>query len=212
MKKIILFTLLIFSFFSAFAQYGYRDSNRIGVFFGLNQFSLKTNNFYSKSDLGWNAGLSLRGNFYNNWDMVYGMQFSQNNFSVQTKNLISEPENVKYKLSSAQLSLQLSYIIVENYLSVEFGSILQFNGKFSLDSLKENNSISGTSLQAKDIQEISKLNFYPAIGITAGIKYLRFNFQYQYGLNNFLEIKNNSETQNFKGHVGILSANMIVYL
>ena len=81
-----------------------------------------------------------------------------------------------------------------------------------MDSKEENNSITGTSLQVKDIQEISKFNFYPAVGVSAGVKHLRFNFQNQYGLNNFLEIINDSETQNLKGHVGILSANMIVYL
>jgi len=212
MIKSIALTLLFFCFSSAFAQYGYRDSNRIGIQFGLNQFSLNTSNFISVPELGWNAGLSLRGNFYNNWDMVYAMQFSQNNFSVQTNNFNSDAETIKYTVTSAQISLHLSYIVIENYLSIEFGPQVQFNGQLSLDSQKENNLISGTTFHAKDIQDISKFNFYPTVGFTAGIKQLRFNVQYHYGLNNFLQIKNNAESVHLNGNARIISLNMIVYL
>ena len=80
------FFSLIFGLYlmNGFAQYDYRDSNRIGISFGVNQYSLITKNFETKPELGWNGGLSIRGNFYNNWDMVYAMQFSENNFSVAT--------------------------------------------------------------------------------------------------------------------------------
>ena len=88
MKKFVLsFGFLLFTAFG-FAQYHYRNSNRIGIIAGINQFTLNTNNFDTKLETGWNAGLSLRGNFYNNWDMVYGIQFSENNFSVATDQLV----------------------------------------------------------------------------------------------------------------------------
>jgi hypothetical protein len=41
-------------------------------------------------------------------------------------------------------------------------------------------------LLVKDIQDISKFNFYPAV-VTAGVKHFRFNICYQYGINNMLE-------------------------
>jgi hypothetical protein len=37
--------------------------------FGVNQFSLNTNNFQTKPELG---GMRTFGKFYDNWDMVYG--------------------------------------------------------------------------------------------------------------------------------------------
>jgi hypothetical protein len=37
--------------------------------FGANQFTLNTKE--PKPGLGWNGGLSIRGNFYNNWFMVF---------------------------------------------------------------------------------------------------------------------------------------------
>jgi hypothetical protein len=51
-------------------------------------------------------------------------------------------------------------------LSIEFGPIVQVGGKFKSEYDKENNIISGPLV--KDIQDISKFNFYPAVGVTAG--------------------------------------------
>lgn len=194
------------------AQYKYQDSNRIGINFGVNQFMLNTNNFQTKAGIGWSGGLSMRGNYYNDWDMVYSMQFSQNNFSVATNSgFITEETN--YKLSSVQISLMASYKIVENHLSVEFGPLVQVNGKLSLEKDQENNVIAGTTLLAKDITAISQFNFYPVIGITAGVKHVRLNVSYQYGVNNILGNLNNKNLGvNFKGNPGILNGNLIIYL
>lgn len=201
---------------TVFAQYEYRDSNRIGVTFGVNQFTLYTNNFPTKSLNGWNAGLSTRGNFYNDWDMVYAIQFSENHFLVPTKKYSLANEDVKYTLSSAQISLQFSYKFIENHLSVEFGPIIQLNGKLKIDYDKENNIISGTALKAKDILDISKFNLYPTVGITTGVRHFRLNISYQYGLLNTLGNLNtlenpNTKGINFKGNSGILNGNLIIY-
>ena len=203
------FTLISMTVFS---QYNYRDSNRIGISFGVNQFTMNTNNFQTKPGTGWNGGLSMRGNFYDDWDMVYAMQFSENNFSVATNSgFISEDTN--YKLSSAQVSLLFSYKIVENHLSVEFGPLLEINGKLNVEKDQQNNIISGTTLLAKDIVDISQFNFYPVIGITAGVRHVRLNVSYQYGVNNMLGNLNSQNLGvNFKGNPGILNGNLIIYL
>ncbi len=213
MKKIGFTFLFIFISLAVFSQYGYRDSNRIGITLGVNQFSLNTNNFKTKPGSGWNGGLSMRGNFYNDWDMVYGMQFSENNFMVATNNLLSIKEDVNYKLSSAKISMLLSYVFIENQLTIEIGPTVQVNGKLNLDTNKENNIISGTALFAKDIIAISNVNFFPTIGITAGVKHLRANISYQYGINNmFGNLNNQNLGTNFKGNAGIINGNIILYL
>jgi hypothetical protein len=198
---------------NVFAQYEYRDSNRIGISFGVNQFTLNTTNFETKPGSGWNAGLSMRGNFYDDWDMVYAMQFSENNFTATTTSGFISNEAVNYKLSSVQISLMLSYKIIENHLSFEFGPLVQVNGKLNVEKGKENNIITGTTLLAKDIVDISTFNFYPVIGITAGVRHVRFNISYQYGINNMLGNLNNKNLgYSFKGNPGILNGNLIIYL
>jgi opacity protein-like surface antigen len=213
MKKIFLTAALLVAV-AASAQYGYRDSNRIGITVGINQFDLSTSNFSTKPGTGWNAGLSVRGNFYNDFDMVYAMQFSENNFSVATMNAALQHEDVEYKLPSAQISLMLSYKIVENHLSVEIGPMIQVNDKFKIDEdTNKTNTIVGTSLEAQDIVKISRFNFYPSVGITAGVRHFRANIQYQYGVTNILgNLNDDGLGVNFKGHAGILSGNLIIYL
>lgn len=213
MRKIAISIIFVFITLSVFSQYKYRDANRIGITAGVNQFSLYTNNFQTKAELGWNAGLSMRGNFYNNWDMIYGIQFSGNSFSVSTTSIPLVIEQVNYKLASGQLSLLASYKIIDSHLSIEVGPIIQVNGKLEIDSDKVNNVISGTTLLAKDIQDISKFNVYPMVGITFGMVHFRANISYQYGLNNILGNLNNQNLgYNFKGNAGILNGNLIIYL
>jgi hypothetical protein len=146
--------------------------------------------------------------------MVYAMQFSENNFTVATKNGFLKNEEVEYTLPSAQISLMFSYKIIESHLSVELGPVFQINGQFKIEEQYEENTINGTTLYAKDITDISNFNFYPAVGITAGVTHFRFNVQYQYGLTNMLDSLNNSETgiSDLKGNAGIVSGNLIVYL
>lgn len=213
MKKIYFTAVLLLFSILAFSQYEYRDSNRIGITFGVNQFTMNTNNFQTKPELGWNAGLSMRGNFYDDWDMVYSMQFSENNFLVSTSKFGFAYQDTNYKLASAQISLLLSYKFIENHLSLEFGPVVQINGKLKIDRENENNNISGTTLLAKDILDVSRFNFYPTVGITAGVRHFRANISYQYGINNmFANLNNKNLGANFKGNAGILNGNIILYL
>ena len=220
MKKIFFAAVLIGFSITASAQYGYRDSNMIGLFGGINQFSLNTKNFDIKPEMGWNVGLSVRGNYYNDFDMVYAMQFSENDFSVATHNASFQAEDVKFKMPSAQISLMLSYKIVADHLSIELGPLIQINDKLHIKDEDKTNTIDGAGLKytglpvyAEDIIQVSHFNFYPTGGITAGIRNLRVNVQYQYGVTNFLSKVNSAETgvHGFKGTASIVSGNLIVY-
>jgi hypothetical protein len=212
MKKLITTTALFFAVISAHAQYDDKDSNRIGIAGGINSFMLDTDNFEASPEMGWNIGLSVRGNFYNNWDMVYQLQFSENNFTVVTTNPILD-EDVKFKLSSAQVSLLLSYSLIENHLSVEFGPMFQINGKLTIPKDDEDNIVKGTTHTAEEITDISRFQFYPTIGVTAGLTHIRVNVTYQYGVTNVLnKLNDKGYPEDFKGHAGIVTGSLIIYL
>jgi hypothetical protein len=91
---------------------------------------LNTDNFQTTPDLGWNAGLSVRGNF-----MKTGTWFmhcsSVKIISVATRKLNIQNVDVNYKLASAQVSLQLSYVSSGKSFELEFGPIVQ-NGNLKL--------------------------------------------------------------------------------
>ncbi len=194
------------------AQYQYRDSNHIGIEAGINQTSLLTSDFDSKPLIGWNFGLSMRGNFYNDFDMIYAIQFSEHNTSIRTLNELAAVEDVKYKYSGAQISLMVSYKIVENHLSVELGPVLQVNGKLGLAENEKENTIGTSALKAGNIVDVNTFNLNLGVGATAGIRNLRLVLKYQYGVNNFFSRVNNDMNTDLKVHLGIVSASIVGYL
>ena len=173
-------TLVVFliSVSSVFAQRRFQEANGIGIIAGVNSAAIETSNFSTKLGMGWNGGLQVRGAIYNDFSMIYAIQFSESNFSVATLDSSLKAEDVDYKISGGQISLMLSYNIIPSHLSIEAGPVFQFNGKMSVDEAKENNTIKGTTLKAGDIVEINPFNFHGAIGFTAGVKQVRLSVQY----------------------------------
>lgn len=212
-KKFLI--LILFTTTLGFAQYGYRDGNRIGISAGLSQTTLFTNNFKAKSELGFAGGLSVRGNYYNNWSMIYGMQFFANNFSLES----TFDQKIKYSIQGVQVRILLSYNVVENHVSLDFGPVLQINGKLGVASSDENKIIKGTLLEANQIVDVSPLsgNFY--LGCSAGNKTVRAVIFYEYGFTNILNKLNKDENlrefnnnDSFKGNLGTINAQVIFNL
>ena len=100
-------------------------------------------------------------------------------------------------------------------MSLEFGPIVHINGKMKLaDKTNENFILSGySSTTAGDIQDISKVEFRVAGGITAGLEHFRLSGQYQYGVTNSLSKLNtqNLEKDNFKGNSSTLIVAITIY-
>lgn len=218
MKKIILVTTLLFSL-AISAQYGRRDGNRIGISGGVTHTTLMTSNFNTKAELGFAGGFSVRGNYYNNFSMTFGMQFFQNKFSVETLTPLAEKEEVTYSHAGAQIRLILSYNLIENHLAIDLGPVVQINDKLKINSDDAMNSLPGTLLVASDIVDVTKINGNLYAGISGGSRRVKVVLSYQYGLNNFLnKLNKNDELQlksantNFKGHLGILSGQLLISL
>jgi hypothetical protein len=216
MKKILVVFVILLTF-SVSAQRGNNDSNRIGISGGLTQMNLFTNNLSVTPENGWIGGFSVRGNYYNDWQMSFGMFFTDSNFSVPTLGLVGLKE-LSYKLSAVQIYLLPSYVISENHLNFEFGPVLQVNGKLAIDKTRENDVlVDQPNLIAKDITDVTKINANIYVGINGGLKNFRARIGYQYGLTNlFGNLRNNDNVQltreKFKANLGLISAQFTVYL
>lgn len=214
MKNLFIAFLLMLSV-TSFAQYGYRDGNRIGISAGVSQTTLFTNNFDAKPELGFAGGLSVRGNYYNNWSMIYGMQFFSNNFSLES----TFDQKIKYNIQGVQVRLLLSYNVVEDHVSLDFGPVLQINGKMKIASSDETKLLKGTLLKADQILDVSQLsgNFY--LGCSAGTKTVRAVIFYEYGFTNFLNKLNKDDAlillnnnDKFKGNLGSINGQVVINL
>jgi len=215
MKTLFLVISIVFFSFSSFAQYEERDGNRIGITIGISQSALLTSNFNSKPGIGWNGGLSVRGNYYNNWSMIYGMQFFLNNIEIETITATNQKANSKFSLSGAQIRLLLSYNVIKDHVSLDFGPVLQINGELKSDSKSAKNTISGTNLTADQIQDVNTINGNAYIGASAGNKRIRGVIIYQYGFTNILKNLNSQEgvgKYNFKGNISSISLQLLFNL
>jgi hypothetical protein len=208
--KRLLTTLFAMAAFAASAQYDENDSNRIGISVGVNQFTMNSSDFDTKPGIGWNAGLSVRGNFYNDFDMVYDIRFSEHKFLIEPASPLID--DVETKVQSAQISVLLSYKLIENHLSVEFGPMFQFNGKLDYDEQDELTVIDGAGTTMKDIEEIPLFNFYPTVGITGGVTHVRLHLFAQYGVTNMFRGLEDAANGSIKGNGMVLGANLCFYL
>ncbi|WP_288982410.1 PorT family protein [uncultured Flavobacterium sp.] len=215
MKKLVVLFVMISSV--SLAQRGHKDSNRIGIGVGLTQMSIYTDNFSVTPEAGWIGGLSVRGNYYNNWQMSFGMFFTDSNFSIPSQNGLLQSKTM-YKMSAVQIYIVPSYVAIEDHLNLEFGPVLQINGKLTIDKDDENNLLlDQPGLIAKDIVDVSKTNANFYVGINGGIKNVRARIGYQYGLTNFFgNLKNNDKVEllgeKMKGNIGLISGQITIYL
>ena len=216
MKKVLIVVCALFSIVVV-AQRGNKDSNRIGIGGGLTQMSIFTDNFNVTPQQGWTGGFHVRGNFYNNWQMSFGMFFTDSNFSVQTRKVVSIVDT-NYKLSAVQIYLMPGYVISPNHFNIEFGPVLQVNDKLVIDKADETNFlVDQPLLTAKDITDVTKINANIYAGINVGFTNVRLRLGYQYGVNNFFNSLNKNDKvpnigEKFKGNLGIASGQLTIYL
>lgn len=219
MKRYLFTTIILVFTTSVFAQYNYRDGNRIGISAGVSQTSLFTSNFDTKPEIGFAGGLSVRGNYYNNWSMIYGMQFFYNKFAIESTSLTSSEKQTDFNLQGVQIRLLLSYNVVEDHVSIDFGPVLQINGKLNVADKDENNRLNGTSIMAKQIVDVAPINGNFYAGISAGGKVIRAVIFYEYGFTNLFGKLNNDDdlkllngNEKFKANLGTINGQIIFNL
>ncbi len=217
--KNVLFVTLFFSFFfSSYAQRNFDEYNRLGLQGGISLFDINTSNFITEQQTGFTAGFTTRGSFRGNFDLIYGLSFFSNKVGVFGAPLTTSPldkQFIDYTIPGVQVNFLGSYNIVKHHFSLEFGPVLNVNGKMKVNSEQlENYILEGyTTLRAKDIEDISPINFHVMGGATVGLESFRLSAQYQYGVTNMfskLDDKN-LEGGSFEGNASMIVLLAVVY-
>ena len=220
LKNLVFVTISVLFFQQAIAQRNYEEYNRLGINAGLALFDINTDHLNTRQGTGFMAGFTTRGSFRNNFDLIYGLNFYNAEVEIFARDLggvsgALDNQYVPYSIQSVQLNFLASYNIVKHHLSLEFGPILNVNGKMKLKSERyESYIIDGyNALLAKDIQDISKINFHLMGGITAGLENFRISGHYQYGVTNMLKKLNEQglENKDFEGHSSTIVIAAIIY-
>nr|AOE09060.1 conserved hypothetical protein [uncultured bacterium] len=224
MRDIIFLIFFAIGMLTVTAQsyYSPGNYNRLGLQAKLSVLDIDTQNFNLEGETGFLGGLTTRGRLYNDFGIVYGIDFLSANINLQSRPLgESRLEETRYTVIGAQLNLLFSYNLIEKHLAIDFGPALLVNGKMNLRQTgQRDNIVEGyTALRAEDIEEISRINGFGIIGITAGFEHVRFIIQYQYGFTNMFNNLNDRDlldvdpnANNFKGSPSLLAGGIVLYL
>tara|TARA_R110000787_G_scaffold284614_1_gene398551 strand:+ start:8304 stop:8975 length:672 start_codon:yes stop_codon:yes gene_type:complete len=220
LKNIFFVTILFLFTQESISQRNFDESNFLGITGGYTMFDIMTSDFNTKQAGGFIGGFSTRGAFRNDFDLIFGLNYFSNNVEIFGTAPVplpttSDTQYIDYNLQGVQLYFLGSYNIIKNHLSLEFGPVLNISGKLKLKSETfEDYILDGyNSLKAKDIQDVSPVNFHLHGGITGGAKNFRLSVQYQYGVTNMLGKlnKNDLEYDNFKGNSSLIVLAGIFY-
>lgn len=223
LKKFLFVTIAILFIQSLTAQRNYEQNNHLGLTGGIGFFDIITDDFATERGTGYAFGFTTRGAFYNNFDLIYGITFVQNEIGILARN-VGDPTNqfqsqyVNYTMLSAQINFLGSMNIINDHLSIEAGPVLNVNGKMKIDDEEfENFLIDGyDNLRSGDIQNVSRVHFYGVAGISGGIENFRVGAQYQYGVTNlFNRYNDNADIEKpngkFEGHTSTILLTAILY-
>ncbi|MBL4662912.1 MAG: hypothetical protein JKY22_05010 [Flavobacteriaceae bacterium] len=225
LKNLLFVTITLFLFQIATAQRNYDHNNHLGLIGGIGFFDINTSDFETEQGTGYIFAFTTRGAFFNNIDLIYGLNFIQNQVGILANNLIDPTSNfqsqyVNYTMQSVQINLLGSLNIINNHLSIEAGPVLNVNGKLKIDREEfENFTVEGyDTITSGDLENVSRVHFHVAAGITAGIENFRVGAMYQYGVTNLFSRFNDSETlivpegKTFKGNTSTILVTATLYL
>ncbi len=223
LKKLLIILTIFIGSLQANAQRIWDGSyNRFGLQAGANYFNIQTNQFEVNPGTSWTAGFHSRASFYNDFQILYGVNFYDFKLTMDGREKIEDlaaDQDIEYNMIGVQINLFGSYKILGHNLSVEAGPVIQVNGKLDARQDKEYWYLGNYDIQAIDIEKVSPFNVNLAGGISGGSETIKLWAQYQYGLNNMfkgledegLEEKDPSVT-GLKGHMSMIAGGIIVFL
>lgn len=211
--------------FTTAAQSGYirgGNYNRLGLQAKYAVLDINTDEISVESKEGLLGGFATRSRVFNNFGLVYGIDFLISNLEIDSRVLgqtVFEP--AEFSIIGAEVNLLLSYNILEQHLAVDFGPSLLINSNLRVrnDGQRDNIIAGFNSLTAQDITEISRVTPLLSVALAGGFESVRFTIQYQYGLTNALNNLNSRNLEqidatigDFNGNISIFAAGIVFYL
>lgn len=221
LKSFLFLTITAVFLTSAHAQRKFPPNsyNRLGLQGGLTYGNLHSEDFQFTDQIGYTAGLTTRATAGKNIFFIYGVNFYEFKTSLNTLEPISlEPEEIDFTATGVQINLFVGHKLIDEYLSFEMGPLVQINSKLSPEEGKENNNLIEYDLVASDLEEITRMNFSLAAGISGGLPNIKMWIQYQYGISNLFNKFNYAELRekdpavpSLKGNMRMVAAGIVFY-
>lgn len=159
----------------------YSYNNRIGLGGDATFFNIDSDNVEVTQGTGWSASLETRGDFRDDFDMIYSIGIFNHNFSVN-ENITND--QIDMSVIGAEVKFLLAWKIAQSdFFSIEAGPAFQLNGELKIDNEdRYENSFTGglNPVVLKDFQETSPINVNGIIGFSGGARNFRVTAHYHY--------------------------------
>lgn len=210
MKKLLpLIALLLFTCFVQ-AQRKVSYNNRLGLGADLTYFQLHSSDIAINSQLGFMGTAGTRGNFRDDFDLIYGVSIFQNKFSVQEALTL---QDIDLSQIGVEFRLLLAWKVAQSdYFSLEIGPAMMINSEFQLADDRFESAIIGrlNPIAINSFKEVSPINLNGVVGFSAGARDIRITAHYHYAFIDALAGKNLAD-ENLKGNTAFASAGIRFY-
>ncbi len=211
MKLSYLLVFALLAFTTVNAQSRNRSyNNRIGLGGDVTYFQLHNQHVNINSGTGFMGTAGTRGNFRDDFDLIYGVSIFSNNFTVQ-ENLTLE--DIDMNMIGVEFRLMLAWKVAQSdYFSVEVGPAFMLNSEFKIkDDRFENAIIGGANpIAIQSFKEVSPINLNGVVGFSAGARSFRLTAHYHYGFLDALASKDLAGND-LNGNVGFATAGLRIY-
>ena len=161
----------------------YSYNNRLGLGGDATFFNITSDDVDVTQGTGWSANFETRGDFRDDFDLIYSLGVFNHNFSVN--------ENVTNdKIDMSTLGVEIKFLLAwkiaqSDYFSIEAGPALQLNGELKIDNEDRygDSFIGGSNAVALiEFQNTMPVNLNGVIGFSGGVRNFRVTAHYHYSL------------------------------
>jgi hypothetical protein len=161
----------------------YSYNNRLGLGGDATFFNIISDDVDVAQGTGWSANFETRGDFRDDFDLIYSLGIFNHNFSVN--------ENfTNNKIDMSMIGVEIKFLLAwkiaqSDYFSIEAGPALQLNGELKIgnEDRYEESFIGGLNpIALKEFQNTMPVNLNGVIGFSAGARNFRATVHYHYSL------------------------------
>lgn len=161
----------------------YSYNNRLGLGGDATFFNITSDDVVVTQGTGWSANFETRGDFRDDFDLIYSLGVFNHNFSVN-ENVTND--QIDMSMLGVEIKFLLAWKIAQSdYFSIEAGPALQLNGELKIDNEDRygESFIGGSNaVVLKEFQNTMPVNLNGVIGFSFGARSFRVTAHYHYSL------------------------------
>ncbi|WP_206052094.1 hypothetical protein [Nonlabens xiamenensis] len=186
-------------------------NNRLGLGADATFFQFSSPDVDVQGETGWSLNFETRGDFRDDFDLIYSLGIFNQQFSVQEQ---PTGDQIDMNMLGVEIKFLLAWKVAQSdYFSIEAGPALMLNGELKVKEDRYDEAVIGTAAQPvtmEEFQNTSPINLNGVIGFSGGTRNIRLTAHYHYAFFNALT-GTNVGGEDLEGNFSYISAGLRFY-